>query len=165
MVVGLARLGVVVALVGACSQRPVPSVVLSREQSPSRVTVAVPVRVAPATVAASWADIVPLPPLLAPELADIYSGYARESDPRQWFFSQPQQPPLGFVGLRRQSGTFPGGKYAKIRAYRYGGDGSYPSPSRLDPYTPGCGSGMVASDGTLCPSVQYPGWDVTAERA
>jgi len=169
MVAGVLRLGrvVVVALVAACSHPgSAPNHTGSTASPAASATVAQLALVPPVKPAAtSWAEVVPLPALVAPELADVYADYAREVDPRSWFFAQPQRAPSGFVGLRAHATKFPGGKYAKVRAYRYGGDALYPLSPRLDPYTPGCGVGIVASDGTLCPSVQYPGWDVTAERA
>lgn len=105
----------------------------------------------------TWSALVPLPALLSPKVADVYADWAVHADPRHWYVSREQLPPVGFHALRQRTSTFPGVKHASVWAFRYGGDQLYPNPGVLAGRVPGCGGGIVASDGTFCPSVEYPG--------
>ncbi len=67
-----------------------------------------------------------------------------------------QTPKRGYHGIPlRRAGPFPGVPFAEVRAYAYHFDGKY----RLNDAVPGCRpgeDGLLAKDGTLCPSVVLP---------
>jgi hypothetical protein len=101
---------------------------------------------------------VTLPPLLSPELARFYDRAAHDNDPRNMFLLRDQMAPRGFRGISARRVTrFPGASFGEVRSYVFDGDQLYPHPHRLNRFTPGCDHGLVAKNGTVCPSAIYPG--------
>jgi hypothetical protein len=109
---------------------------------------------------------VELPRLLSPELAEIYERWAHAADPRSMFLFREQAPPIGYRGIpTRQAKTFPSRAFSVIRGFRFGSDQTYPREHRFDRFVPGCGGGVLAKNGTLCPSVEYPGVTLSPAQA
>ena len=83
-------------------------------------------------------------------------------------WAQQQTPPAHWHGLRAPlRRPYPGAPYSEVRAFTFGNDRA-PARNRgwalLDRTVPGCGSGAIAKDGTLCPSVNPPGVALTADQ-
>jgi uncharacterized membrane protein len=118
--------------------------------------------------AGGWESVVTFPELVAPELSQVFEQWRKEADPAQWFLSHPETPPQGFKQWpARSAGPFPGRRVlAKVVAHRFAGDRYTPYDSLLDVWVPGCGGDLLDRTGARCPSVSYPGRELSdAQRA
>ena len=114
-----------------------------------------------------WQAFTTFPALVSPELGKVFEGWRREADPAHWFFSHPEAPPKGFKLWPARVAAFPGRQVAaKVLVHRFAGDRDTPHRSLLDARVPGCGADLIDRSGARCPSVSYPGRELTeAQRA
>lgn len=106
----------------------------------------------------------PLPALISERLGPLYERVAFELAPKNFYFEHANQAPPGFPGLRKNA-PFPSGAGVVLRGFAFGFDHVEPKPSVLDAERPGCGASLVARDGSMCPSVLYPGVSLSEAQA
>ena len=106
-----------------------------------------------------------LRPISEPSVARRYAELQALRDPNNMMWAQRQTPPEHWRGLSTPlKRPYPGVPYSEVRAFTFGNDRA-PSRNRgialLDRKVPGCGGSAVAKDGTLCPSLNPPGKQLT----
>lgn len=110
-----------------------------------------------------WESVVAFPALVSPALTPVFERWRTELHPAHWFFSHPEPPPRGFRPWpSSRTGPFPGplGQH-KVVAHRFALDRQQPGASLLDVWVSGCGGDLIDARGARCPSVSYPGRELT----
>lgn len=152
---------------GSPSPLDVSSPGAASASSPGASASAVPRPTVASAPLGGWESVAVFPPLVSPALAPVFERWRSELDTAHWFVSHPESMPKGFrpwPSSRR--GPFPGAQEPhKVVAHRFALDRQKPGAALLDGWVSGCGGGLVDARGARCPSVSYPGRELTPAQS